>query len=110
MTSPKTPYTDDELASLAQHCTTQEDAANKVERQVRKSAAALLLKDRIGESFDAIVTGASDKGTWVRITNPPVEGKVVHGEQGLDIGERTRVKLVHANPEKGYIDFVRGGK
>jgi len=110
MASAKTPYTDDELASLAQHFTTQEDAANKVERQVRKSAAALLLKDRIGESFDAIVTGASDKGTWVRITNPPVEGKVVHGEQGLDIGERTRVKLVHANPEKGYIDFVRGGK
>ena len=107
MANAKPPYTDDELASLATHCTQQEDAANKVERQVRKSAAALLLQHRIGEKFDAIVTGASDKGTWVRITNPPVEGKVVHGEQGLDIGERTRVKLVHADPERGYIDFVR---
>ncbi len=107
MANGKPPYTDDELGSLADHCTRQEDAANKVERQVRKSAAALLLQHRIGEKFDAIVTGASDKGTWVRITNPPVEGKVVHGEQGLDIGERTRVKLVHADPERGYIDFVR---
>ncbi len=105
----KAPYSDQELASLADHCTQQEDAANKVERQVRKSAAAVLLESRVGEKFDAIVTGASLKGTWVRIFHPPIEGKVVHGEEGLDIGERTKVKLVHVNPEKGHIDFVRSG-
>ncbi len=105
----KTPYTDDELSALADHCTQQEDAANKVERQVRKSAAASLLESRIGEKFDAIVTGASEKGTWVRIFNPPTEGKVVHGEEGLDIGERCRVKLVRVNVAAGYIDFVRSG-
>jgi exoribonuclease R len=101
------PYSEDELASLADHCTKQEDAANKVERQVRKSAAASLLESRIGESFDAIVTGASVKGTWVRIFRPPVEGKVVHGFDGLDIGQKVRVKLVGADPERGFIDFVR---
>jgi exoribonuclease-2 len=110
MTKAKTPYTDGELSSLADHCTQQEDAANKVERQVRKSAAASLLESRIGEKFDAIVTGASEKGTWVRIFNPPIEGKVVHGEAGLDIGERCRVKLVRVNVEAGHIDFVRSGK
>jgi exoribonuclease-2 len=105
----KTPYSDDELNALAVHCTKQEDAANKVERQVRKSAAASLLENRIGERFDAIVTGASDKGTWVRIFHPPIEGKVVHGQQGLDIGEKTRVKLVDVNVERGFIDFVKTG-
>jgi VacB/RNase II family 3'-5' exoribonuclease len=108
MSSSTTPYSDDELAQLAAHCTQQEDAANKVERLVRKSAAAVLLEPRIGEKFDAIVTGASAKGTWVRIFHPPIEGRVVHGEEGLDIGERTRVKLVRVDPEKGHIDFVKG--
>ncbi|HWS73452.1 MAG TPA: RNB domain-containing ribonuclease, partial [Thermoanaerobaculia bacterium] len=101
------PYTDDELASLADHCTTQEDAANKVERQVRKSAAASFLQSRIDERFDAIVTGASQKGTWVRIFHPPVEGKLVHGFDGLDIGDRVRVKLIGVDVERGFIDFVR---
>jgi exoribonuclease II len=110
MSGGKTPYTDDELNALAVHCTTQEDAANKVERQVRKSAAASLLESRIGERFDAICTGASAKGTYVRIFSPPIEGKVVHGWEGLDIGERTNVKLVGVNVEKGFIDFVRSGK
>jgi VacB/RNase II family 3'-5' exoribonuclease len=103
----KPPYTNDELASLADHCTKAEDAANKVERQVRKSAAASLLKSRIGERFDAIVTGASAKGTWVRVFHPPVEGKVVHGADGMDIGHRVRVKLVDVDVERGFIDFVR---
>jgi exoribonuclease-2 len=100
-------YSDDELSALAAHCTEAEDAANKVERQVRKSAAACLLVDRIGEHFNGIVTGASDKGTWVRIFHPPVEGKVVHGYENLDIGHRVNVKLVDVNIEKGFIDFVR---
>ncbi|MEA2491291.1 MAG: ribonuclease [Acidobacteriota bacterium] len=99
-------YTVDELAALAQHCTDQEDAANKVERQVRKSAAASMLADRIGTRYDAIVTGASEKGTWVRIFHPPVEGKVVHGREGLDIGDKVKVKLVDVNVERGFIDFV----
>ena len=110
MSNTKTPYSDQELGALAEHCTTQEDAANKVERQVRKSAAASLLESRVGERFDAICTGASAKGTYVRIFHPPIEGKVVHGWEGLDIGERTNVKLVGVNVEKGFIDFVRSGR
>jgi exoribonuclease-2 len=103
----KSPYSYDELAQLAEHCTQQEDAANKVERQVRKSAAACVLEHRLGERFDGLVTGASSKGTWVRIFHPPVEGKLVHGEKGLDIGDRVHVKLVDVNVERGFIDFVR---
>jgi len=101
------PYRNAELAELARHCTEQEDNATKVERRVRKSAAALLLETRIGERFDAIVTGASVKGTWVRIAHPAAEGKVVHGAEGLDVGDRTRVELVNADVERGYVDFAR---
>ncbi|HYK01281.1 MAG TPA: RNB domain-containing ribonuclease [Thermoanaerobaculia bacterium] len=101
------PYGVDELAELAEHCTNQEDAANKVERHVRKAAAAYMLADRVGDTFDGIVTGASSKGTWVRIFNPPIEGKVVRGSEGLDIGDRTRVKLLGVDVERGFIDFGR---
>ncbi len=101
------PYTDDELNVLAVHSTNQEDAANKVERHVRKSAAACLLSSRVGDKFDGIVTGASSKGTWARIFRPPVEGKVVRGEDGLDIGDRVRVKLLGVNIAAGHIDFAR---
>ncbi len=102
------PYTIPELAELAKHSTEKEDAATKVERRVRKSAAALLLSGRIGKSFDAIVTGASDKGTWVRLFQPPTEGRLERGFQGLDVGDRVRVKLVHIDVERGFIDFARG--
>jgi VacB/RNase II family 3'-5' exoribonuclease len=101
------PYATDELDGLARHCTLQEDNAEKVERQVRKSAAALLLASRIGQRFDAIVTGASDKGTWVRILRPAAEGKVVQGSRGLDVGDRVRVELVRTDVERGFIDFAR---
>jgi VacB/RNase II family 3'-5' exoribonuclease len=101
------PYTIPELAELAKHCTEQEDDAIKVERRVRKSAAALLLSLRIGESFDAIVTGASEKGTWVRVFQPPTEGRLQRGFHGLDVGERIRVKLIHTDVERGFIDFAR---
>lgn len=107
LASAEAPYTYDELADLATHCTDQEDAANKVERQVRKTAAALLLDDRVGEHFEGIVTGASSKGTWVRIFRPPIEGKLVQGWDGLDIGDKVRVKLIEVDVERGFIDFVR---
>ena len=97
----------DDLSALAKHCTLQEDNAQKVERQVQKSAAALLLSSRIGAQWDAMVTGASDKGTWVRIRRPNVEGKLVEGFAGLDVGEMLRVQLVHTDVERGFIDFKR---
>jgi exoribonuclease R len=96
-----------ELGALARHCTEQEDDAAKVERQVRKSAAALLLSSRIGERFEAVVTGASPKGTWVRIRRPTVEGKLMRGLAGLDVGDRVEVALVNTDVEEGFIDFVR---
>jgi VacB/RNase II family 3'-5' exoribonuclease len=101
------PYRNDELGELARHCTEQEDNATKVERQVRKSAAALLLAPRVGERFDAIVTGASTKGTWVRIVDPAAEGKVVRGYAGLDVGDRVTVELVGTDVERGFVDFAR---
>jgi VacB/RNase II family 3'-5' exoribonuclease len=100
------PYANDELATLARHCTDQEDNAAKVERQVAKSAAALLLASRIGARFDAIVTGASEKGTWVRISRPTTEGRVVRGFEGLDVGDRVRVQLVRTDVARGFIDFT----
>jgi exoribonuclease-2 len=109
LTRSASPYSDAELSELAPHCTEQEDDADKVERQVRKSAAALLLEDRIGQRFDAIVTGASEKGTWVRVPSPPVEGKLVHGDEGLQVGQRVRVKLISTDFDRGFIDFVRAG-
>jgi exoribonuclease-2 len=99
------PYAIQDLDLLAAHCTQAEDAVNKVERQVGKSAAALLLENRIGEQFDGIVTGASDKGTWVRLLNMPVEGKLVSGFDGVDVGDRLRVQLTETNVEAGFIDF-----
>jgi exoribonuclease-2 len=101
------PYTAGDLGALAARCTVAEDSAAKVERQVRKSAAALLLQGRIGETFDAFVTGASGKGTWVRVLRPPVEGRVVHGFEGLDVGDRVKVKLEHTDVERGFVDFSR---
>jgi VacB/RNase II family 3'-5' exoribonuclease len=103
----RAPYSLAELTPLAEHCTRQEDAANKVERRVRKSAAALWLADRIGQEFDAVVTGASEKGTWVRLFRPPVEGKLERGFEGLDVGDRIRVRLVKTDAERGFVDFVR---
>ena len=101
------PYGADELTQLAAHCTRQEDAANKVERQVRKSAAALVVAHRVGERFDAVVTGASPKGTFVRVATPPIEGKLVKGERGLDVGDFVSVQLSSVNVDRGFIDFVR---
>ena len=104
------PYSKDELNDLAAHCTKQEDEAAKVERQVGKSAAGLLIRSRIGEQFDALVTGASAKGTWVRLLDMPVEGMLKVGRQGVDVGDRIRVQLISVDVEQGFIDFERVGR
>ena len=100
------PYDSTELSALAVHCNLQEENATKVERQVKKSAAALVLERRVGEMFNGVITGASEKGTYVRIFDPPVEGRVVHNEAGLRVGDVVRVKLVATDFERGYLDFV----
>ena len=105
-----TPYQKTQLDILAAHCTAAEDAANKVERQVGKSAAALLLESRIGEQFESIVTGASKKGTWVRLLNIPVEGKLISGFGGVDVGDRIRVTLIAVDVERGFIDFKKSAR
>ncbi|WP_394792267.1 RNB domain-containing ribonuclease [Rhodoferax sp.] len=99
------PYSNAELDALATHCTRQEDAAQKVERQMRKSEAALLLESRIGERFDAVVTGNAADGMWVRLLNPPAEGKLLRGLSPLKVGDKIRVKLLATNVERGFIDF-----
>ena len=101
------PYSQAELVELARHCTEKEDDANKVERLVAKSAAAMLLSSRVGDQFDAICTGAADKGTWVRIFHPPIEGRLLHGYEGVDVGNRLKVRLIHADVDKGFIDFEK---
>ena len=101
------PYAAEALTAIAQHCTLQEDNASKVERQVLKAAAAWLLEGRIGETFDAIVTGAAPKGTFVRLASPLLEGRVVRGFEGLDVGDTVRVRLVAVDAAKSFIDFER---
>jgi VacB/RNase II family 3'-5' exoribonuclease len=102
-----TPYRPDQLEALAAHCTQKEDDAQKVERLTHKSAAACLLERRIGEIFDGIVTGVSDKGTWARILRPHAEGRVERGAHGLDVGDEVRLKLIDTDAERGFIDFER---
>ena len=103
------PYTDDELSAIARNCTLKEDAARKVERNVRKIAAAILFSDRIGQRFKAIVTGKKPGGTFVRVVDPPVEGMLVRGGGGVDVGDEIEVELLSTNPRRGFIDFGRVG-
>ncbi len=103
------PYSDAELDALAVHCTRQEDAAQKVEPQMRKSEAALLLESRLGQRFDAFVTGHAADGVWIRLLNPPAEGKMIRGASGLRVGDKVHVKLVATNVEHGFIDFEQIG-
>ena len=103
----KSPYSDDDLAAIALQCTKQEDAARKVEREMRKRIAAVVMRSRIGQTFPAIVTGVNEHGSFVRITRPHVEGMLVRGQKGVDVGDRINVTLVHTDPERGYIDFAR---
>ena len=106
LTTQPAPYSDDELSAIAKNCTMKEDAARKVERGMSKRIAAVSMSSRLGQVFDAIVTGAGPKGTFVRVLNPHVEGMLMHG-QGVDVGDKLRVKLVGADPRRGFIDFVR---
>jgi exoribonuclease-2 len=100
-------YTDAELEAIALHCTERENAARKVERTMRKIAAADMLSTHIGETFDGIVTGVTDKGVFARLLKPPAEGRIVRGERDLDVGDSVHVKLVDTEPSRGFIDFVR---
>jgi exoribonuclease-2 len=99
-------YTAAELERIAEHCNDRESAARKVERKMRKVAAAMLMRNRIGDQFDAIVTGVSEKGTFARIVRPPVDGMVVKRERGLKVGQHARVKLLSVDPARGFIDFA----
>lgn len=99
------PYSVEDLTALADHCTEKENDANKVERFVKKCAAAMLLNSRIGQRFDAVISGVNADGTWVRLSHPPVEGKLINSFKHLDVGHRVRVELVSTEPEKGFIDF-----
>jgi exoribonuclease-2 len=104
---PGKPYADAELDAIARNCTLREDAARKVRRSMDKRMAAAALHDRVGQSFEAVVTGVTPKGVFVRVLGPPVEGRLMHGEQGLDVGDRLRVQLLSTDPHRGFIDFGR---
>ena len=101
------PYTDDELAAIAEHCNDREKAARKVERAMQKRIAAVALAGDVGKTFHGVVTGASNKGVYVRVFSPPVEGRVMQGEEGLDVGDTVDVKLLHTDPQHAFIDFAR---
>ena len=107
LASQPAPYSDDELAAIALNCTLKEDAARKVEREMSKRIAAVAMSARIGETFDAIVTGVTSHGTFVRVLKPAVEGLLAQGQQGADVGDKLRVKLIRTDIQRGYIDFAR---
>lgn len=107
-TGKEPPYSYPELEAIARNCTDQETAAEKVKRSLIKSAAGMILSSHLNEVYDAMVTGAGPKGTWVRIYHPTVEGRLIQGFEGLDVGDRIKAKLVHVDIDRGYIDFIRG--
>ena len=108
LASQPAPYSDDQLASIAHQCTLKENAARKVEREMSKRVAAVAMSSRIGETFDAIATEATSRGTFVRVLKPAVEGLLAQGQQGADVEDKLRVKLIRTDSQRGYIDFVRG--
>ena len=103
------PYGDDELARIAENCTLKENASRKVEREMSKRIAAVAMSGRVGEVFDAVVTGVTPRGTFVRILTPRVEGLLARGQQGADVGDKLRVALISTDVQRGYIDFARAG-
>lgn len=107
LTTQPAPYSDDELAAIARNCTLKGDAARKVEREMSKRIAAVAMTNRIGETFDAMITGVTPHGTFVRVLKPAVEGLLAQGQQGADVGDNLRVKLISTDVQRGYIDFAR---
>jgi exoribonuclease II len=107
LTNQPAPYGDDELAMIAEHTNNRERATNKVARSMFKRITAVAMQNRVGETFNGVITGANDKGVWVRVFTPPVEGKIVQGDRGLDVGDKVRVKLIHTDPQRAFIDFAR---
>jgi exoribonuclease-2 len=103
----KNPYSDDELSSIASNCTQKGDAARKVEREMSKRLAAVAMQSRVGEVFDAIVTGKTEHGTFVRVMQPHIEGMLAQGAHGLDVGDKIRARLIRTDVQRGYIDFAR---
>ena len=103
------PYSDAELAAIALHCNEADKALRKIERDMQKRVAAVAMASRVGEVFAGVVTGASDKGVYVRVISPPFEGRVMQGEQGLDVGDKVSVKLIHTDPARAHIDFAKVG-
>jgi len=101
------PYTDDELTAIANHCTEREDAARKVERVMQKRIAAVAMSDKVGQTFLAMATGVTDKGTFVRVINPPMEGRLMQGIDGIDVGDKLEVRLTRTDPARGFIDFAK---
>ncbi len=101
------PYSDEDLTAIAANCTQKEDAARKVEREMTKRLSAAAMCHRIGETFDAMVTGVTPKGTFVRVLQPHIEGLLAQGQQGLQVGDKLRVKLTRTDVQRGYIDFVK---
>ena len=108
LTGEAAPYSDDELAAIAAHCNDRESAARKVERAMLKRVSAVGLAGSVGKTFHGVITGANDKGTYVRVFDPPVEGKIVRGANGLDVGDTVDVTLVHTDPQHAFIDFAHG--
>jgi exoribonuclease-2 len=101
------PYSDEQLDALARNCTVKEDAARKVERTMAKRAAAVVFHNRVGERFEAIVTGVKPSGVFARVLDPPIEGRIMRGEHGLDVGDTVELTLIRTDPEHGFIDFAR---
>jgi exoribonuclease-2 len=107
MTNAPAPFSDEDLNAIAMHCNDADKALRKIERDMQKRVAAVAMAHRIGEVFAGVVTGATDKGTYVRVIRPPFEGRVIQGEDGLDVGDKVKVKLLHTDPARAFIDLAR---
>jgi len=109
MANAPAPYSDEDLNAIAMHCNDADKALRKIERDMQKRVAAVAMAHRIGEVFAGVVTGATDKGTYVRVIRPPFEGRVIQGEDGLDVGDKVNVKLLHTDPARAFIDLAKVG-
>jgi exoribonuclease R len=109
MTGAEPPYSDGDLSAIAAHCNEADKALRKIERDMQKRVAAVAMASRVGQIFPGVVTGATDKGVYVRVIRPPFEGRVIQNEEGLDVGDKVNVKLIHTDPARAFIDFAKVG-